>query len=99
MRLTHDQIQAIKQTAHAVLGNDSRAILFGSRADDTKKGGDIDLLFETDHAVGNRATTIGALYVSLIRKLCDRKIDVLLKDAATPAAPVLATAQQTGIQL
>ena len=57
MRLTHDQIQAIKQTAHAVLGNDSRGILFGSRADDTKKGGDIDLLFEADHAVGNRATT------------------------------------------
>ncbi len=99
MRLTHDQIQAIKQTAHAVLGNDSRGILFGSRADDTKKGGDIDLLFEADHAVGNRATTIGALYVSLIRKLGDRKIDILLKDAATPAARVLAIAWQTGIQL
>ena len=99
MRLTHDQIQAIKQTAHAVLGDDSRVILFGSRADDAKKGGDIDLLFETDHAVGNRAATIGELYVSLIRKLGDRKIDILLKDAATPAAPVLAIARQTGIQL
>ena len=99
MRLTHDQIQAIKQTAHALLGEDSRVILFGSRADDTKKGGDIDLLFETDHAVSNRAATIGALYVSLIRKLGDRKIDILLKDAATPAAPVLAIARQTGIQL
>ena len=74
MGLTHDQIQAIKQTSHAVPGEDSRVILFGSRADDTKKGGDIDLLFETDHAVGNRATTIGALNVSLIRKLGDRKI-------------------------
>lgn len=99
MRLTDDQVQAIKQTAHAVLGDDARVILFGSRTDDAKKGGDIDLLFETDRAVDNRAITIGALYVSLIRKLGDRKIDVILKDAATPEAPVLAIARQTGIQL
>ena len=99
MRLTLDQIQAIKQTAHAVLGEDARVILFGSRADEAKKGGDIDLLFETDHPVSNRATTIGTLYVSLIRKLGDRKIDILLKDVATPPAPVLKIARQTGIQL
>jgi len=99
MRLTPDQIQAIKQTVHAVLGEDTRVPLFGSRADDTKKGGDIDLLFETDHLVGNRATTVGALYVSLIRKLGDRKIDIILKDVATPTAPVLEIARKTGIQL
>jgi len=62
MRLTPDQIIAIKQTAHAVLGDD-------------------------------------ALYVALIRKLGDRKIDIILKDVATPAAPVLAIAKQTGIEL
>jgi hypothetical protein len=39
------------------------------------------------------------LYVSLIRKLGDRKIDVLLKDAATPDAPVLRVALETGIAL
>lgn len=99
MRLSSEQIEAIKQTAKAVLGADSRVILFGSRTDDAKKGGDIDLLFETDHCVDNRATTIGALYVALIRKLGDRKIDIILKDTATPAAPVLETARQTGIQL
>jgi predicted nucleotidyltransferase len=99
MRLSTDQIQAIKQTAKAVLGAESRVILFGSRVDDTKKGGDIDLLFETDSLVSNRANTIGQLYVSLVRKLGDRKIDILLKDIATPTAPVLELARQTGIQL
>ncbi len=99
MRLTPDQIQSIKQIAKTVLGDDVRVILFGSRVDDAKKGGDIDLLFETDHPVGNRATTIGALYVSLIRKLGDRKIDILLKDADTPSALVLEVAKETGIQL
>ncbi len=99
MRLSSEQIDSIKQTAHAVLGYDARVTLFGSRVDDSKKGGDIDLLFETDHLVANRAITIGALYVALIRKLGDRKIDILLQDIATPAAPVLEIARQTGIQL
>jgi hypothetical protein len=98
MRLTQDQIQAIKQTASAVLGEESWVILFGLRTDDAKKGGDIDLLFEADQVVGNRATTIGTLYVAVIRKLGDRKIEQL-KDAATPEASVVAVARQTGIQL
>jgi predicted nucleotidyltransferase len=99
MRLNSDQIQAIKQTAEAVLGDGARVILFGSRVDDAKRGGDIDLLFETDRRVSNHATTVGALYVALIRKLGDRKIDTLLRDASTIAAPVLAIARQTGIEL
>lgn len=99
MRLSSEQREAIKQTAQAVLGAQSRVILFGSRTDDAKKGGDIDLLFETDHLLDNRASTVAALYVALIRKLGDRKIDIILKDAATPAAPVLEIARQTGIQL
>ena len=99
MRLTPEQIQTIKQTTHAVLGEDARVILFGSRADDAKKGGDIDLLFETNRAVANCAITIGTLYVALIRQLGDRKIDIILKDVLTSPAPVLEMAQQTGIQL
>jgi predicted nucleotidyltransferase len=99
MRLTTDQVDAIKQTAKAVLGEGARVVLFGSRADDSKTGGDIDLLFETDARVANRTATIGALYVALIRQLGDRKIDVLLKDADTLPAPVLRIARQTGVEL
>jgi len=99
MRLSTEQIQAIKQTAHAVLGRDARVTLFGSRVDDSKKGGDIDLLFETDQLLDNRASAIGAIYVALIRQLGDRKIDVIVKDVATPPASVIDIAQKTGIQL
>ncbi len=67
--------------------------------DDAKKGGDIDLLFETEHILDNRVNTIGALYAALIRKLGDRKIDILLKDPKTPEAPILEIARQTGIEL
>jgi hypothetical protein len=47
MRLTEQQIQVFKSTAHAVLGEGAQVTLFGSRVDDAKKGGDIDLLFTT----------------------------------------------------
>lgn len=99
MRLTNEQIQAIKQTACAVLGADARVVLFGSRVDDARRGGDIDLLFETDQRISDRSSAVGALYVALIHQLGDRKIDILLKDSATPIAPVMKIARQTGIQL
>jgi len=99
MRLTSEQILAIKKTAHQVLGQDVRVTLFGSRVNDALKGGDIDLLFEVDRAVDNRAVVMGALYASLISSLGDRKIDVLFKDAVTPMAPDMAMAHQTGVVL
>lgn len=99
MRLTADQIQAIKFAAHEVLGDDAQVTLFGSRADDRLRGGDIDLMFETPHELPNRAATQGQIYVALIRQLGDRKIDVLLKDANTPEAPVMRIARETGVRL
>ena len=99
MRLTPDQIQAIKLAAHTVLGDDAQVTLFGSRTDDERKGGDIDLLFETPHKLRDRVTTQGQIYVALIHQLGDRKIDVLLKDSQTPEAPVMRVARETGIRL
>jgi predicted nucleotidyltransferase len=99
MRLTQEQRDAIKLTAQQVLGEDARVTLFGSRADDSRRGGDIDLLFETSQRVAHRTQTLNALYVALVRRLGDRKLDILLKDAATPDAPVLRVARETGVQL
>ena len=98
-RLAQDQVLAIKSVAQRVLGGDARVILFGSRTDDAKRGGDIDLLFETPHLVGNRVTAMGQIYVALIRELGDRKIDLLLSDPDTPDAPVLRVARETGVVL
>ena len=43
MRLTQRQIQAIKQVAAEVFGCNAKTYLFGSRVDDSQRGGDIDL--------------------------------------------------------
>ncbi len=99
MRLTPDQAQAIRRTAERVLGTNARVRLFGSRAMDDAKGGDIDLFFETDAVLENRANTICQLTGAITMALGDRKIDVILKDASTPPAPIFEIALRTGVPL
>ncbi len=45
MRLREFEIEAIRKCAKDII-KEGRVYLFGSRADDTKKGGDIDLYIE-----------------------------------------------------
>ncbi len=47
MRLGDDQIQVLKSKLNE-LSSSAKLYLFGSRVDDTKKGGDIDLLVLND---------------------------------------------------
>ena len=47
MRLTPDQTRIILSCVHQQFGADARVKLFGSRLDDSLRGGDVDLLVET----------------------------------------------------
>jgi predicted nucleotidyltransferase len=99
MRLTETQRAAIKATVSNTIDSDSRIWLFGSRVDDTQRGGDIDLLIETDKTLPNRVTSLCRLEGSLVMKLGDRKIDIILKDARTPEAPIHRAARAQGVLL
>jgi predicted nucleotidyltransferase len=99
MRLTPAQIDTIKSTAQAVLGEGAQVTLFGSRVDDNKKGGDIDLLVESSIPVLNKPQAVGKMYAQLIRQLGDRKIDILVKDPTSVPTAVFEIALQTGIRL
>jgi len=99
MRLTPDQEQIIKSTVDRVLEAENRVWLFGSRVDDALRGGDIDLLIETEAAFPNRAKMLCRIYGALIYALGDRKLDVLLKDARTRDAPIFNIAKRTGVLL
>ena len=76
MRLQGNEIKAILRAAREIYGSHVKVYLFGSRLDDTKRGGDIDLL------IRNSGTKQGTLArIRLIARLkCllgDRKIDVI----------------------
>ena len=82
MRLSKNQIQVINQTAKEYFGNSVRVFIFGSRIDDKKKGGDIDLLIKTKKKSILTLKNKLLFLVDLKTKIGDRKIDVIfdLKD-------------------
>ncbi|BCD60579.1 MULTISPECIES: nucleotidyltransferase family protein [unclassified Nitratiruptor] len=75
MRLKPEEIAAIKEAIHA-FDPDAKIYLFGSRTDDTKKGGDIDLLIES--TVIDFAHII-KIKTNLFLSLGDRTVDIVLK--------------------
>ena len=65
MRLTREQVRVIREKVHAAFGADARVYLFGSRQDDTARGGDIDPYVEVLHLVENRAGAASRLTAEL----------------------------------
>jgi len=48
LRISSSESRIIKEKTLEIFGSSASVFLFGSRTDDTKKGGDIDLFIETD---------------------------------------------------
>lgn len=97
MRLSKDSILAIKQTVTLLFGKDAKVYLFGSRTDDAKKGGDIDLYIEID-AVQDVFDKKINLLTELRKKLGDQKIDVVINNF-TKEKDIYKIAKNTGILL
>lgn len=80
MRLTNQQIDHIKLAAREVFSTAVDVRLFGSRLDDDKRGGDIDLLVEpaqslsATEVVSRRQRFVAQLY----QRLGEQRIDVLI---------------------
>lgn len=99
MRLTPQQSRIIREQAKSLLGDGTRVLLFGSRADDRQRGGDIDLLVEVDSPQHNRAALASRLAARLQLALGDQRIDVLLVDPQTPLQPIHRLAREQGVRL
>lgn len=78
MRLTDRQIQAIRRLACEVAGDRARVRVFGSRLDDTARGGDVDLMLELPEPVENPALLAARMAAKVSRSMSGRKVDVLL---------------------
>ena len=83
MRLREFEVKTIKDAVSKNFGTNSRVSLFGSRTDDSKKGGDIDLLVETDLPAGEYLVKKIKTLTEIKMKLGGQKIDMIITDKAT----------------
>lgn len=77
MRLTDLQIEQIRTIGQGIFGQEARIYLFGSRTNDEKKGGDIDLFIETSDDHQATLENKIAFLVKLKKAIGDQKIDLL----------------------
>jgi predicted nucleotidyltransferase len=99
MRLTDEQRSVIKALTEEFLGPGARVRLFGSRVDDSARGGDIDLLVEVPGSLDSPVMVAARLAARIERALEGRKVDVLLVDPNTALQPVHHSARHHGIVL
>jgi uncharacterized protein len=102
MRLTQEEQRGIAEAARLVLPAGSRVVLFGSRTDDARRGGDVDLLVETTFALAadESVRLCRRLTARLYRCLGERRIDMLMSvHGAADERDVVRAARQNGIEL
>ncbi len=100
MRIQTEELAIIRKVLHAYFGNEARIILFGSRTNDRARGGDIDLLVETDKDTDIFTKKLQALSELQIA-LGDQKIDLLIQTPGMtePVPLVYSEAVATGVEL
>lgn len=99
MRLDESARKLITQEATAQFGAGTRVRLFGSRADDSARGGDIDLLIEPAIAPANTVLAECHLAARLQLALGGRRVDVIVKDDALPVPLIVRVAEVEGVML
>lgn len=101
MRLTNQQRAIIRATVAETFGAEAGVWLFGSRVDDSKRGGDIDLLIETNQVDVDAIARAEISFLTKIQmKLGEQKIDLLLDyPSRKTRPPIFSVAKQTGVLL
>ncbi len=97
MRITRKEKENIIRYAKKYFGADVKMYLFGSRVDDKKKGGDIDLFLESkiDINMYEQIEFLKQLYLHITT----RKIDLVIKSPSKKDRPIYHTAKKEGILL
>ncbi|MGA7982402.1 MAG: nucleotidyltransferase domain-containing protein [Chromatiaceae bacterium] len=103
MRLTPSQIQLVKEAVTQQFGSNARVWLFGSRTDDSRRGGDFDLYVETDlddpsAVIDRKLALLAQLHAE--PDFDGEKIDLIVKPALPgPYPPIYELARRQGVPL
>jgi uncharacterized protein len=98
VRLTPEEVQAIKAAARHAFGDDAVVRLFGSRTDEARKGGDIDLHVEVD-AIEDELRALCRFEDNLFARIEEQRVDVILRKLGTPMRGIDVIAHRDGISL
>lgn len=94
MRLSQNELYSVRSLLKT-LDPDGCVYLFGSRADDSKRGGDIDLFLEASRSLDMKTT----LYVQYqLMSACNTKVDLLVKSPGEPEKFIFQVARE-GVRL
>ncbi len=101
MRLSEFERQTLKTAAKDSFGERVELRLFGSRIDDSRRGGDIDLLVETPISDPKEIARAHTRFLSRIyARMGEQKLDVLIDFPGRQSrAPIFDVARQEGIVL
>jgi len=95
MRLNTKELQTLR----AILGEldpAGRLYLYGSRVDDSRRGGDIDLYLQASRPIDLK-TRLRTQY--RLQQACDTRVDLLVKNPAQPELPIHQIAVEQGLLL
>ena len=96
MRLTPEQAAIIRSAAAEAFGSDARVWLFGSRVDDNKHGGDIDLLIEARRKPALQQTLRAQ---ALLEQQLGTPVDLITSSPEVSQTPIMRIARLTGVPL
>ena len=100
MRLTEFEISSIKESVAIAFGENTRISLFGSRVDETKRGGDIDLLVVSNQPSGQAFRSKIKAICQIQMKIGEQKIDmVVTSDPENDTRLVVKEATKYGVVL
>ncbi|MGI6394124.1 MAG: nucleotidyltransferase domain-containing protein [bacterium] len=97
MRISSEVKTLLIKTAKKFFGDNCRVYIFGSRADDSKSGGDIDLFIETDQKVSFQAEI--EFLVEAEKSITPRHIDLIVSSPGKKHRKIFETAKNTGVLL
>lgn len=101
MRLSNFERETLKQAARDCFDAGAVVRLFGSRTDDARRGGDIDLLIETAMTDPAQIARAHSRFLSRVyARLGEQKIDVLIDfPTRQKRMPVYDVAREQGVVL
>jgi predicted nucleotidyltransferase len=99
IRLNDWECQEIIESFESFFEPGDHLWLFGSRADMTRKGGDIDLFIESSLSLEDAYKKKIDFLIDLDKRIGEQRIDVVTYHFGTPSLPIDEEARQTGVRL